>query len=518
MSNEDVREFGPVAMSVEHLEKSFDERRVLTDLHVAVRSGEMKAVLGSNGSGKSTFVKILTGTYPFPRGTVRYGDQTFQRRVPSDALEELGVRVVHQEAPLPEGMTVAEVVGLNRGFPTVAGLISWRRLRAMTRDLLASVAADVDPSTPVEDLSAGQRATVALALALHGVEAPSELVLLLDEATASILAAEASGFLESVRALADQGAAVIIITHRLGEVTEFCDTVAVLRDGVVVLDTAVGATTEAELVTAMAGPDAGQMSSEEVLGAAHVDRFVPDRRSGSTSAALTVERLTGEAFRDVAFVVRPGEVVGVPRVVGSGASEMLRAIAGVERSGYSGSVTVAGARLVPSHSAGTALDHGIAYLPADRLHEGGLPEASVRDNLALPRFNEYWGKAARQRADETAVIGALDVRPPDTSVPFGTLSGGNQQKVILGKLLLARPRVVLLDDPTVGVDPNAREAIFSIIRAVTAAGAAVVMASTEPIQLARLCDRVLIMREGVIRERLEGADLDYERISLACAV
>jgi ABC-type sugar transport system ATPase subunit len=352
---------------------------------------------------------------------------------------------------------------------------------------------------------------VMLALALADVERGARL-LVLDEPTASLPAADAERFLEAVKLAAQHDVGVLMVTHRLGEVLSLTSRVTVLRDGEVVHAGPTSECTEAGLIAEIVGPTAEARSVD--VHRIHVsERFVPEQKaaSGSGDALLEVTDLCGDIVDGVSLSVRPGELLGISGIVGSGVSELGRLIAGVSRPA-SGSVRVDGRELPAGFGPRQALKAGIAYVPGDRLNEGGVMSLTVRENLLLPNLRRYWMKRSLESSDFDEVVKALDVRPPDAARVFGTLSGGNQQKVIIGKWALLRPHVFVLDDPTAGVDPGAREEIYAVLRGLEQAGTGIVFISSEPEQLARLANRVLVVKEGRIVEQLEGDDVTEHAI------
>jgi ribose transport system ATP-binding protein len=489
--------------------KSFANVAVLKGVDLKVEPGEIHALLGSNGSGKSTFVKLVTGTYSADEGSsIALGGTTYAGNLsPADA-RAAGVRTVHQESPLIGQMTVAEHFGLDRGFPTGRG--PWVRrkpLLRMAREALERVGASIDPNTYAKDLLAAERAQVALALAMTDIDSGHGL-LVLDEATALLPAPDAKPILERVAALAAEGVGVLMVTHRLREVSDYCHTVTVLRDGEVVLRAPAAEATHDQLVNAMVG-----RTTDAALDNHHarIKRVLDD----ATPPIVSVEGLTGHGIQDVSFAVRPGEILGFAGIVGSGASEVGRMVTGAEVAD-AGTIAVEGREAPRRWTPRAAIAAGICFVPQDRHAEGGVLTLSLADNVVLPRYSSYWRRSEAERSDVDGVITALDVQPPVADKPFAEFSGGNQQKALLGKWLLLEPKVLVLDDPTYGVDPNARETLLRAVVELADRGAAVIVISTEPEQLARICDRVLVMRSGRISAQLTGDNINEVEISLAC--
>jgi ABC-type sugar transport system ATPase subunit len=493
-------------LSVRNLSVWFGGNRALDSLDLDVPAGRMVALLGANGSGKSTTVKALTGINPIrPGAKIRLGGAALA----ADAMNPVetqrrGIRVVHQEAPLVPDLTVAEAMAINLGFPTSAGFIRWRRLAEDSRRRLAAFGVAIDPDRLCRTLTASERALVSLAIALGDIR-PESAVLILDEATASLSTSEAERFLDHVREAADRGLAVLMVTHRLPEVRRYCDELTVLRDGVTVARFDREDWDERAVVHAMVGAESDDAAADA------------DRSGGADGAnALVVSGLAGPGVAGASFAARSGEILGVTGRPGGGAAELLRLLGGIE-SATDGLLELGGEPAVvraPRHAIGL----GIFYISADRLTEGGVATMSVAENLILPRTERYGLGRVRAARDVARMMTELDVRPPDASVPFGSLSGGNQQKVLLGRWLLLEPRVLLLDDPTVGVDPHTREVMFRVLRSLADAGTTILLRSSEPEQLARLCDRVLVVRDGAVSGELTGDRMTTEEISLATFV
>lgn len=499
----------PAPLVVRGARKSFAGVEVLKGVDLDIQRGEIHALVGSNGSGKSTFVKLITGTYSADRGTeIEFHGERFTTNLKPAVARANGVRAVHQEAPLIDQLTVAEHFGLEQGFPV--GPLGYVRRRALHRkagEALARVGAQIDPKTLASHLSAAQRAQTSLALAMADIDVGTGL-LVLDEATALLPAPEAAPILERVSQLAEEGIGVLIVTHRLGEVSEHAHRTTVLRDGEVVLETGPTAPHD-ELVNAMVGRTSDEaIASHHELAKRSVDR--------TNEPVVRVAGLGGAGFvEDVSFEVHGGEILGIAGIGGSGTSEVARMLAGAEAH-TTGDIEIDGKRVNKHWSARHAIEAGVCFLPQDRHAEGGVLTLSLEQNISLPRYGDYFMKAKAERSDVGTVIRDLDVQPPDRRKTFAEFSGGNQQKALLGKWLMLNPRLLVLDDPTYGVDPNARETLLHKVAELAEGGAAVVVISTEPEQLARVSDRVLVMRSGRLSGELTGDDINEVAISLAC--
>jgi ribose transport system ATP-binding protein len=507
--------------------KRFGAFAALRDVSLTVADGEIHALLGANGSGKSTLVRTMTGVYVPDAGQILIDGRDITPGWSPAAAAAAGVRVVHQEAPLVDRLSIAENVALFAGYPHGAfSRIAWRTLRTDTQRLLDDLSIKRRSRDLAGRLTGAERAMLTVELAVRTAGENLRL-LVLDEATAALPEAEAEPFLRHVRGIADRGLPVLAVTHRLAELA-YADRVSVLDAGCLVLEGPVPEVERAEIVrvmrgTAPAAHPAGPYPSGAPAGTAQGmpaitalwgreaggrDRAVP---SSAADPVLRVRNLRGRDVDGVGIDLARGEVVGVIGVRGSGLEELPRLLTGAEQR-RGGTIEVAGHRLPDTLPPRVAIRHGLVHLPADRLHEGGIHSLPVSENVILPEAREFWHRRAEMRRAVQQVVSYLDVRPTDPRTVFGRLSGGNQQKVILGRLLRMRPRVLVLADPTYGVDPAAREVMFDAIRDARASGIAVLMTSTEPEQMAGLCDRVLVLRQGRVAEEISGSVMTAENL------
>lgn len=502
-------------IAVNKISKTFPGTLALDQVSLCVGAGNVHALLGANGSGKSTLVKILTGVYQPDAGTMRVGERELTQIGSPNEANALGIAAVHQESPLVDTLTVAECVALFRGYPTAYGRVRWPALRRQTRELLEHNNVDVDPEMLAGLLSPAERALVGLAIALDRVDANLRL-LVLDEVTASLPQDQANTYLQRVEALASAGTPVLMVTHRLAEVHELASHVTVLRDGRVVHQGQAGEASDGSLVTHMVG----ERSSAHAAGGrmsrgATTSKLWRGEHRTDAPVVLEVERLAGKRVVDASFTLRAGEIVGIAGRPECGVTELPLLLSGaIQRGG--GRLRIQGRELRVRATPREFLQSGLALLPADRLRNGGVASLSVKDNVVLPAARRYWHQPTRERTVLRQLIEHLDVRPPSESTLFGSLSGGNQQKVLLGKWLLMGPSVLVLDDPTSGVDPGARETIFAMLRQAATEGLAVLLFSTEPEQLAAMCSRILVLRDGRIVTELAGENLTLESVTTWC--
>lgn len=495
-------------LTVRDLRVSYGPHEVVHGIDFDVAPGEIIALLGANGSGKSTTVKALTGVNrASASSSVRInGSPLPVPQLSAGEARRRGIRVVHQEAPLISNMSIAEMFALHGGFPVAAGLVRSRELARITRAGLDEFDIRLDPSTLCGDLTAGERALVSLAISMAGIE-PERALLILDEATASLATSDSGRLLDRVRAVVGRGLSVVMVTHRLPEVRHYCDRTLVLRDGDLVAEFNRADFSEEAVVQSMVGQSMVGQSS------ARTEATAEGNRATSSDEVLSATNLAGPGVRSASFSVAAGEILGVTGRAGEGASELLRLLGGVERSS-GGTLNVGGRRLV-LRGPRDAILAGIYYLSPDRIGEGGVPLMTVAENMVLPRVERYALSGTRRAEDIGTMMTTLDVRPADSGVPFGSLSGGNQQKVLLGRWLLLGPKVLVLDDPTAGVDPHTREVIFTTMQQLREDGTSIVLRSTEPEHLGRLCDRVIVMKNGHTDTVLTASELTTEGISRA---
>jgi len=492
-------------LEVRRLSKTFPGLRALDDVSLTVGAHEVVALVGHNGSGKSTLVKILAGVHaPDPGSEVIVHDAGGTAAGEHAQRERL--HFIHQDLGLIPRLSTIENLDLNRslGRSALAPVRGRREARHAER-LLERFGARFDVHAPIARLTAAERTLVAIARALDGWSGPRN-VLILDEPTAALHGDEAGRLFDAVRRLAADGAGIVFVSHRLDEVVELADRAVVLRDGRVAADVARGAFDHDALVRLIAGRE---------LEPADVPA---SRRAGEP--ILSARGLAGPTLAGVDLDLHAGEVVGVTGIVGSGREQVSGMLFGaLPRT--AGEVHVA-ARPLTAAAPRAAIARGVAYVPADRRREGAVMRMSARENLTLPRLAPLRRRLGRldgraERAEARRWTEEVGVRPAEPERKLELFSGGNQQKVVLAKWLRIRPRVLLLDEPTQGVDVGAKDGIYRLIRGAAADGAAVLVSSSETKELASLCDRVLVLRDGrvvaeVAREQLSEARLVRETL------
>jgi len=492
----------PVVLSARGIRKSFSGVEVLHGVDFTLLAGEVHGMVGQNGAGKSTLVKIINGAYTADAGEVEvHGaavDRAADQRHPAIAM-------VYQEFSLIPTMSVAQNVFLGREPKGRVRLIDDGATRRLAREALARIGAEIDPDRLVEDLPVGSRQLVEIAKAIS----QDARILILDEPTASLAAAEIAALADAVDRLTAEGIAVVFISHHLNEIMELCDRVTVLRDGRVTLSAPTAEVTLASMIEGMLG-----QSLESALA------YQPRAVDRTATPLLRVSGLVNERLHDISFDLHAGEILGIAGLLGSGKSELLRAVFGIDAV-QAGTVELDGRR-VEIRSPAQALAAGIALVPEDRGRAGLVREHSVGDNILMAA----WSRFARAGFVDDRAAGAaaasfvdqLHIRTRGLRQPVKTLSGGNQQKVVVAKNLSVSPRVLLLDDPTVGVDVGSKREILTDIRALAAAGTGVVLVSSELEELSGLADRVLVMRGGEVRAVLDRTTGDLSQDVLSRAV
>lgn len=496
-------------LSVSGLTKSYAGTRVLQPLDLSVAPGEVHALIGENGSGKSTFIKILAGLVDPDSGETSISIDGIPLAFGSpESSYALGCRFVHQDLGLIDSMSVMDNILLNAGFPTNWGSISDKAAMGSVSEDLARAGLNIDPRTLVGDLSPATKTGVAIARALRPDEGASPKVLVFDEPTATLPEDEVLRLIETIKTISRSDVGVIYVTHRLDEVFEIAHNVTVLRNGYKVGVRPILGLTRAGLVNMLVGSEFDEISA------------VSKSRGGTYGGtAINVAALSAAAVVDATFSARAGEVVGLAGITGSGRESILSAIFGrIVRDG--GSVTVEGED-VPGNRPDLAVRTGLAYVPPDRKLFGGILQYSARENLTLTDLRPVsrWGAVVRklELTELRDWFSRLAVRPAQGfESPLSTFSGGNQQKVIFAKWLRLRPKVFLLDEPTQGVDVNAKAMLHRELLRAASEGAAIIVSSTDVDELVALCDRVLVFRNGSITQELRGSDLTIPAISHAC--
>lgn len=468
------------------LSKTFPGQIALQDATFDVEEGEVHALVGQNGSGKSTLIKVLAGFHqPDPGHNVTMNDEVFDIGSVESA-HAAGIRFVHQDLGLVEAVSTVENLALGFGYRTgFAKRINWKAETARAKQALLDLGFDIDVRVPVAMLGGAARTGVAIARALQESE-HNISILILDEPTASLPGADVDRLFDAVRRLKARGIAVVFVSHHLEEVFEIADRVTVLRDAKVIATVPTSELDMTSLIELIVG---------HKVTAASINRTIDQ----TLAPRLNVQNLFGPAMNNVSIEVRPGEVLGVAGLTGSGRDTLIPLLSGaMDRIG---DVAIDGVPIVAG-SPSAAIAAGLAFVPADRLRNGIISMMSVRSNTTLANVRRNTTARRldhkKEKAEVQDWIQRLSVVTTGSEAPISTLSGGNQQKVMMSRSFRLDPKVLLLDEPTQGVDIGAKEEIHSFVDSAAATGSAVVVASTDSGELARLCDRVIVMYRGEI--------------------
>ncbi|MFC7401382.1 sugar ABC transporter ATP-binding protein [Citricoccus sp. GCM10030269] len=481
-----------LALRAEGISKHFDGVAALTEARIEVRPGEIHALLGENGAGKSTLIKVLTGVHRPDAGTVESDGEPVKFSGVRDA-NHAGVVALYQELSIIPTISVAENILLGDTTPNSGGFVRWADIRREAQRHLDRLNQRIPVRRLAGRLSPVQQTMVAVARAL----AADARVLILDEPTASLTDTEIQDLFAVLRSLRAEGVGIVYVSHRLEEVFELCDRVTIMRNGSTITTQDVGETTIDQVISTMVGGSQGAM--------------FPDRGTATDRPVVQIESLTGRRVKDVSFTAHAGEVLGVGGLAGSGRSELLRLLAGAQKH-TSGSISVDGRQLPATGGVGAVLDAGMVLVPEERRSQGVTLGASIQDNIAVANLQKVssGGWVSSRRVTELARRGMenLRIKARGPRQHVGLLSGGNQQKVVLAKMLARDPQVLLLDEPTRGIDVGTKAEIYRLIRELAAQGTTVIAVSSELPELIGLSDRILIMHEGRISGEVpaEGAD------------
>lgn len=493
-------------LSLRQIGISFGDFRALDGVNIDIYPGEVHALLGENGAGKSTLIKVMTGVYQKNQGEMLFAGQSCQPRSSAEA-QALGISTVYQEVNLIPTLSVAKNLSLERQ-PQRFGFINWRAAEQQARELLARLELDIDVSRPLGSFSIAIQQLIAIARAL----AVDARVLILDEPTASLDAHEVDVLFRLLRQLRAEGMAIVFVTHFLDQVYALCDRITVLRNGHHIISAPIGELPRLQLVEKMLGRKLDESQAKPVSASHQAKQDNP--------VLLTVNQLgRRRMLNPVDFTLHQGETVGLAGLLGSGRTETIKLLFGAERAD-SGALSVDG-QPVKIRSPRQAIRLGMGFCPEDRKREGLVLELSVRENLILAlQARRGWLhpiSEARQLELAEQMIAALGIATPDTEKPVGQLSGGNQQKVILGRWLIAEPRLLILDEPTRGIDVGAHAEIVNLIRTLCERGMALLVVSSELDEVVTFSDRILVMRDRYKVAELSGEQLHPNDIIEAIA-
>jgi rhamnose transport system ATP-binding protein len=487
---------GEYILELKNITKRFSGVEVLHQVPYQLRPGEVHALLGENGAGKSTLIKVITGIHQPEEGEIFLNGERVQF---ADTREsrQAGIAAIYQELSLFPDLDVAENIFVGRQPTAAGGRIDWRRLYKEAGELLTSLGVQLDLKQKARSLSIAQQQMVEIARAFS----INAHILIMDEPTSSLTLNEVADLFRLVRRLREQGTAIIFISHRLEELFEIADRVTVLRDGSYIGTRNMEEVTRDELIRMMVGRT--------------ITNLFPKQDVQAGDVVLRVENLTREGvFEDVSFELHAGEILGMAGLIGAGRTDVARAIFGVEPP-TSGKIEING-QAIEIRSPQQAIELGLAYVPEDRQAHGLVPPMNIIANLSLPTLDEYvrrgWLQAKAEQTAAYEMAQKMELRANNIWQKVRELSGGNQQKVVLGKWLATKPHILILDEPTRGIDVGTKAAVHELMSDLAAEGIAILMISSELPEVVGMSDRVLVMREGHMTATLSRAEATQEKI------
>ncbi len=489
-------------LSLKGISKSFPGVRALNDVALSLHPGQVTALIGENGAGKSTLVKIMTGIYQPDEGEIVIGSETVALPTAHAAFGH-GITAIHQETVLFDELSVAENIFLGHAPRNRFGLIDWKLMRANAREVLDTMGAGhIDADARLRDLGIANKHLVAVARAMS-IDAS---IVIMDEPTASLSAKEIEELFQLIEFLKSEGKAILFISHKFDEIYRIADRYTVFRDGEMVGEGVLADTSQSEIVRLMVGRA--------------VDQIFPKRSPDIGEPVLSVAGLSHPTeFDSISFELRRGEILGFYGLVGAGRSEVMQAIAGLTRTS-AGTMSLEDAPLDPK-SAADAIESGIVYVPEERGRQGVVIGLPIFQNVSLPSLSRTSKSGVLRLAEEFALARAyterLDLRASSLSQDVGTLSGGNQQKVVIAKWLATRPKVIILDEPTKGIDIGSKAAVHGFMAELVAEGLSVIMVSSELPEIIGMSDRIVVMREGRMVEVYDNENLEPETLVRAAA-
>jgi ribose transport system ATP-binding protein len=488
-------------LEVRNISKEFPGVKALDDVSVTLSKGEVRALCGENGAGKSTLIKILAGTYVKDGGEILFEGKPIEINSSHDSLS-MGIKVVFQELSLIQGLSVAENVFLE-SFPLKKGrAIDWQRMYDRTAEILGSIGIDVSPKTQVGSLTISQQQMVEIGRALsHEAK-----VIIMDEPTSALTPKEIRSLFDSIEKLKKMGIGILYVTHKLEEVFEICDTITVLRDGKLISNREIRDTDNGEIVKDMVGRE--------------ITTLFPKSDHPAGAPILEVANLSTEKkLKNVSFQLRKGEVIGVFGLLGAGRTELAKAVFGLDPV-TKGTVTVGGEPVRPGSTAHST-QAGMGLLTEDRKEEGLVPQMSVTHNMTLPSLADFSTAGFMRQASEDKrareFVDKISIKTPSLKQKIMYLSGGNQQKVLLARWLMKELKVIILDEPTRGIDVGAKAEIHKLIDDLAKDGVAVLMMTSEMPELMGVSDRIIVMNDGRITGNFDRNDVNQEQI-LAAAI
>ena len=481
---------------MENINKEFPGVKALTDVSISIKAGEVHALVGENGAGKSTLIKILMGVHQKNSGNIFLAGEKVEIRNPIDAAR-IGLSAVYQDVTIARHLTVAENFFLGKPPVTKAGFVNWSRMNKTAQEVLDELNLDIDAKMPVRSLSVAQQEMVIIAKKYF----EHSKIIIFDEPTALLANEEVEELFSIIRRLRDEGVACIYISHRMEEIFELCDTVSVMKDGCLISTMPVSETNEDELIAKMVG-----RTIEDMYRIEHC-------KAGEE--ALRVDGLSRKGvFEDISFSIRKGEVFGIFGLVGSGRTEIVRAIYGADK--FDSGEIYLHDKKVSISSPAAAIGKGIGLLPEDRKHEGLTLETSVENNINMSSYKDIskLGFINLKKEKERALkqIDDMKIKTPSEKQMVVNLSGGNQQKVVIGKWLCCDSNIFIFDEPTVGIDVGAKSEIYRLLEKLLAEGNAIIMISSYLPEIIGIADRIMVIHEGRQTGIVERGDYSEEKL------
>jgi simple sugar transport system ATP-binding protein len=478
-------------LQLSSISKSFGGVRALQDVSLAIDAGKIYTLVGENGCGKSTLIKIIAGVYTADEGTITIDGTPYAGYRPIDAIRA-GIQVIYQDFSLFPNLSVAENIALNETLAAGKRLVNWREVREVAADALRQIGVSLNLDAPVEEMGVANKQLIAISKAMR----QKARLIIMDEPTSALTEREIRALFEVIHRLRGQGISFLFVSHKLNEVLEISEQVIVMRNGRKVSEGPVGEYDQKRLVMEMTGQEIGERTFSYTGGTSHTPLV---QVSGLSAAGV---------FEDVSFVVYPGEIVGVTGLLGSGRTEVALALFGLLPT-TGGSIAVDG-QGVHIHSIQDAIGHGIGYVPEDRVTEGLFLEQAIGKNIVVRVMDRLRGSLGltdpKQVAGEiNEWVKTLRIKTGDSSLPVRTLSGGNQQRVVLAKWLASKPKLLVLNGPTMGVDVGSKNEIHEIMKQLAGGGMGLIVISDDIPELLQTCNRILLMRRGRIVEEIDPA-------------
>ncbi|WP_024423677.1 sugar ABC transporter ATP-binding protein [Bacillus safensis] len=483
-------------IEMHNIHKAFGKNTVLSGVSFDLVTGEVHALMGENGAGKSTLMNLLTGLYSLDQGTIQIDEKETAFKNPKEA-EQHGIAFIHQELNIWPDMTVLENLFIGKEIYTKLGLLDTKKMKTLAQTQLDRLSVNLSLEQEAGSCSVGQKQMIEIAKALM----TDAKVIIMDEPTAALTEREIEKLFQVIESLKKEGVSIVYISHRMEEIFAICDRITIMRDGKTVDTKAIPETNFHEVVKKMVGREL-------------TDRY-PERTPSTGDIVLEVKQATRKGqFQDISFSVKAGEIVGVAGLMGAGRTEMMRSLFGLDPLDQ-GEIWVHGKKAVIKKPS-DAVKLGIGFITEDRKDEGLMLDASIRENIGLPNLKSFSPKGLIDKKTEQdfvdLLIKRLTIKTASSDISARSLSGGNQQKVVIAKWIGIQPKVLILDEPTRGVDVGAKREIYQLMNELTDRGVAILMVSSELPEILGMSDRVLVIHEGTISGELDKTEATQERI------